>query len=329
MGLVAAGVVGCEESAQPGFGCEDFCNSPGANTSSGVEQCVTNCRETDCEALCAVREATSDSDFDRQQCVSGCVQEIEDPTELVFFELRKAVARVTVDNEGFSFDYVPSVENSNPGGCTMSPTGIANASFQNRGDLFSFTDPRDGSNIWGLFDESKNTEWVGPGDGSATIACGPPEAPGVGRASDDFIICKLAWSGEASRVKFGSDGNVTRDKAHAKVDIFCLYADPDLDADAQLCPDDGDPCRVEFYFPPLNRCASERTTSVFHPIDCTRDDGTRGMCVVGECDEHGCGPEPCDDGDDCTYDYCAPDGAGWSCQAAPNGLVRKPDGTCT
>jgi hypothetical protein len=257
------------------------------------------------------------------------LEEAVDPTELVFFKLRNAVASVTVGNERFSFTYVPSSASNDPGGCTMSPTGIANASFRSsRDDSFSFTDPRDGSVIWGLYDESKNTEWVGPGSGSSTIACAPPEASRDEEDSDDFEFCRLSWSGEASGATFGSDGNVTRPaKAHARVDIFCLYANPDLDADAPICPDN-DPCRFEWFVPSQNACFRERIDSGSHPVDCTRDDGTRGMCIVGECREHGCGPEPCDDGDDCTYDYCGRVALGWSCQAAPNGLVRGADGSC-
>ncbi|MEM7138468.1 MAG: hypothetical protein AAF500_17950, partial [Myxococcota bacterium] len=147
---------------------------------------------------------------------------------------------------------------------------------------------------------------------------------------EDYIVCRLSWSGEASATEFDEDNNVTiRPKAQARIDVACLYTTIERASCDGNCDDDN-PCTWDFCDPDKpNVCVNTGLVSALHPIDCTLDDGRLGACALesgnlilanARCAPHPCGPDPCDDGDQCTYDFCKLNatGDGGSCASAGN-----------
>jgi hypothetical protein len=275
------------------------------------------------------------------------LEEVEDPSELAVYQLIDARAWVRI-NELYSFEYSSYKFDSDIGSCAISNTGIATVDLQLAAaratdDHFQFVDRRDGTIIWGLYDHSNREEWVGPGPGSASIACffedddEDEETPDPDD-DEDVIVCGLSWSGEASGTRFNDDGNVTRQKSFARIDVGCRYARAELADECSDNPcDDGNPCTwdvCKLTSSSDDRCSNTGFAAAQHPIDCALDDETLGMCVLADpeipsgpanCEPHPCGPTPCDDGDPCTYDFCALEGSAGTCRSAPNNTCLDSD----
>lgn len=162
---------------------------------------------------------------------------------------------------------------------------------QDSGNTFSFVHRADGRIQWDLFDELTGDEWFQVETGLQSFAC-----VDVTYYSPDTVqrMCSLSAAGVASE-------DDTARRAFASFDIYCLFAMNAL-PEEPLDWSEGDPCTIGIPGP-RGECLEFPRDSGAIPIECEREGGGLGMCVEGECAEHGCGGA-CDDGDTGTADRC-------------------------
>jgi hypothetical protein len=174
-------------------------------------------------------------------------------------------------------------------------------------DTFSFWRLGDGDTQWGLFDSGfgeRGEEWSSVPGGSEEMACIEFISP-----TPEYVLrlCQISWAGTAAE-------NFSVRKSSATVQLNCLFArkatPDDVPAD---CSRQDDPCVLRVPDGEGGCTIGLPRDSTFSPIECDLDGGP-GMCVAGECVEHGCNGT-CDDGHPATSDSCqrTDSEAAWEC----------------